>query len=422
MQGGATFGQALVGALSGAAGIIGGVTSAIVGLVTYVYNFVSILKDGENASNILGASLGGLSAAAGGFLIALGVGASVATGGIVAAVIAAVAAVGMLTALIINHWDEIKAALGTAWTWFYDNVLAPIGEWFANAAMWFYNNVITPIVNFFGPIVSAIIDMVVLIYTRVKEIITGIIAAIASIFTKVWEIFFKIVEIAVALGQAFYTYVIQPVATAIGKAAVWFYNTLIKPIINVFANVGTWLYNTIIQPIWNKIVWLKDKAVDLFRSVGTTVVNFVSNLFKKIINAVLSGIEDKINRFIRLLNGAITIINKIPGVDIAKVTEISIPRLADGGFVNEGQMFVAREAGPEMVGSIGKRTAVANNDQIVDSVSQGVYRAVVQAMGQSGGNQVVEAKVNDKVLFEVVVSRNRQETMRTGVSPLLGGV
>ena len=95
---------------------------------------------------------------------------------------------------------------------------------------------------------------------------------------------------------------------------------------------------------------------------------------------------------------------------------------AAGGFPTEGQMFVAREAGPELVGSIGSRTAVANNDQIVDSVSQGVYRAVVQAMGQSGGNQVVEAKVNDKVLFEVVLNRNRQETMRTGYSPLLGGV
>ena len=95
---------------------------------------------------------------------------------------------------------------------------------------------------------------------------------------------------------------------------------------------------------------------------------------------------------------------------------------AAGGFPATGEMFVAREAGPEMVGSIGNRTAVANNDQIVEAVSSGVYQAVVSAMGQSGGNQVVEAKVNDKVLFEVVVNRNRQETMRTGVSPLLGGV
>ena len=93
-----------------------------------------------------------------------------------------------------------------------------------------------------------------------------------------------------------------------------------------------------------------------------------------------------------------------------------------GGFPTDGEMFIAREAGPEMVGSIGNRTAVVNNDQIVESVSKGVYQAVASAMGQSGGTQVVEAKINDKVLFEVVVDRNRRETMRTGASPLLGGV
>ena len=101
---------------------------------------------------------------------------------------------------------------------------------------------------------------------------------------------------------------------------------------------------------------------------------------------------------------------------------IKFKAYAMGGFPAEGEMFIAREAGPEMVGTIGNKTAVANNDQIVESVSSGVYQAVVQAMGQSGGAQVVEAKINDKVLFEVVVDRNRQETIRTGHSPLLGGV
>lgn len=95
---------------------------------------------------------------------------------------------------------------------------------------------------------------------------------------------------------------------------------------------------------------------------------------------------------------------------------------ANGGFPTEGQMFIANEAGPELVGSIGNRTAVANNDQIVESVSRGVYQAVAAAMGSSNGDRVVEAKVNDKVLFEVMVSRARQETVRTGYNPLLGGV
>ena len=420
VTGAGTVGEAITFAFGGAAGIISGITLAISGLIGYISNLVNMIREGESVSNILGTALGGLATAAGGFLIAIGAGATVATGGIVAAVIAAIAAVGMLTAIIINHWDEIKAAIGTAWTWLYDNVLAPVGEWFAGAANWFYLNVITPIVNFFAPVVDAIVEMAVLIYNRVKEIVTGIGEAIGTIISKVAEIALKIGEIFVALGVAAYTYIIEPFINWIVGAATWVYNTFISPIINFFVELGKSAYKYIVKPIYDKVIWLRDKAIELFKKIGTSVVDFISNLLKSTINGMLDIIERKINSFIRLLNGAIDLINKIPGVSITKVTEISIPRLAEGGMVDQGQMFIAREAGPELVGNIGNRAAVANNDQIVSAVSKGVYQAVVQAMGQSG-NQTVEAKVNDKVLFEVVVNRNRQETMRTGYNPLLGG-
>ncbi len=48
---------------------------------------------------------------------------------------------------------------------------------------------------------------------------------------------------------------------------------------------------------------------------------------------------------------------------------------------------MAREAGPELVGTVGGRTAVANNDQIVEGIRQGVYEAVTAANG-SGNNDV----------------------------------
>ena len=48
---------------------------------------------------------------------------------------------------------------------------------------------------------------------------------------------------------------------------------------------------------------------------------------------------------------------------------------AKGGFPNMGEMFVARENGPEMVGRMGRRNAVANNNQIVDGIRAGVYEA-----------------------------------------------
>ena len=54
---------------------------------------------------------------------------------------------------------------------------------------------------------------------------------------------------------------------------------------------------------------------------------------------------------------------------------------ASGGFPSTGELFIAREAGPEMVGSIGKRTAVANNNQIVSAVSAGVAKAVSSVVG-----------------------------------------
>ena len=66
-------------------------------------------------------------------------------------------------------------------------------------------------------------------------------------------------------------------------------------------------------------------------------------------------------------------------------------KFAEGGFPTEGQLFIAREAGAEMVGSIGGRTAVANNDQIVEGIRQGVYEAVMAA--NSNGNNNFDVRV-----------------------------
>lgn len=82
---------------------------------------------------------------------------------------------------------------------------------------------------------------------------------------------------------------------------------------------------------------------------------------------------------------------------------------AVGGFVQSGQMFIAREAGAELVGSIGNRTAVANNDQIVESVSQGVYEAVLAAMGggQSQGDIVIQIDGRELLRASQTAERNR---------------
>ncbi len=98
----------------------------------------------------------------------------------------------------------------------------------------------------------------------------------------------------------------------------------------------------------------------------------------------------------------------------------NVPGLATGGFPSMGQMFIAREAGPELVGTIGSRNAVVNNDQIVESVSSGVYRAVCAALssGQGSGGKAV-ITLDKKVLGEFAIGYINGKTRETGLSPIL---
>jgi phage-related protein len=402
--GAATFGEAFVYVFQGVAGIFSGIVLGIVSIIGYVNNLIDMIKNGENVSNVLGASIAGLGGAGAAFLIAIGVGATVATGGIAALVVGIVAAVGIITAIVINHWDEIKAALSTAWTWLYGTVIKPVVDFFVGVATWFYSHVIKPIADFFAPIFELIFYYIGLVFSKVVEIVGGIVKAVGSIVKKVAEIVMKIVEIVVALGKAFYTYVITPV-------------------VDFFVSVAKLANQYIFKPIYDGLKWLVDKATAFFKPIITGVVNFFSDTFKGVINGVLWGIEWVINGFIKMLNGAIDLINKIPGVNITKVTELSIPRLAEGGIVSEGQMFIAREAGPELVGSIGRKTAVANNDQIVSGIESGVYRAMVaaNANGNSGGTQTIRIinEIDGDVVGEKVIKYHNGRVMQTGVSPLL---
>lgn len=133
-----------------------------------------------------------------------------------------------------------------------------------------------------------------------------------------------------------------------------------------------------------------------------------------------------------------------------------VPRYADGGLPDGSQLFWARESGPELVGTLGSRTAVMNNDQIVASVSSGVARAMsavrfkmnatpqlIMNEGNKQDNSDVIARDNAQIInlltqlvkavndkdFEVnldgrAITRNTVENInnqikQTGVSPIM---
>ena len=181
-------------------------------------------------------------------------------------------------------------------------------------------------------------------------------------------------------------------------------------------DIKTW-YSTKVAPKFTKDYWMEK-------------FSGLKDAFSAQIKAMVNTGIGYINTFIGWLNekmkfswDAFEIAGKeiVPGGSIQLFTIPKLPTLASGGFVNEGQMFIAREAGPELVGNINGRTTVANNDQIVAAVSQGVYSAVVAAMGNNSGSN--EQNINiylDGKQITASVEKRQSERGRTLMGNQLG--
>jgi hypothetical protein len=144
----------------------------------------------------------------------------------------------------------------------------------------------------------------------------------------------------------------------------------------------------------------------------------VESTFSTLLNALITKFEAFSNRCRTAMNNLMRdFSNTMGSVSVSstgKVTYTAMPsvrieRFAYGGFPEPGQMFIARESGPEMVGTIGSRTAVANNDQIVEAIQQGVYEAVMAASSNGGGD--IHISIDGKPV-EATVTRRQYSNNR----------
>lgn len=115
---------------------------------------------------------------------------------------------------------------------------------------------------------------------------------------------------------------------------------------------------------------------------------------------------------------AANIAEKLFGRRALPYLDVGWKTYAQGGLPPVGEMFIAREAGPELVGRIGNRSAVVNNDQIVEAVSQGVYSAVVAAMGSGQSGQAVNVYLDGKQITAAVEKHQYER----GAALMTGGM
>lgn len=122
---------------------------------------------------------------------------------------------------------------------------------------------------------------------------------------------------------------------------------------------------------------------DMERNAGSSLNNLY-NSFKNIWNNIKAVMADAVRNLQNMMNFQWSLphlavphfsINGTFSLKPPKVPSIDVQWYANGGFPDSGELFMARESGPELVGRMGGGTAVANNDQIVDGISQGVAMA-----------------------------------------------
>lgn len=300
------------------------------------------------------------------------------------------------------------------------------------------SGVIEGVTNLGGTLLGTLIPNIV---NGVATFFSNLCADIAQFFTNAWD---SICALWSTVGNWFNTKVITPVDTffsTLGTKIATSFTTSWTKVKAEWGVVTDWFESKIIAPVQTAFesmcssvggffVSLWDRIAGVFAGVGgwfqSNVVDAINSAFRALVNGAISLLERMLNGIIRPLNNFIGKVNSvlsIVGGGISTISYVSIPRLANGGFVDEGQLFIAREAGAEMVGRIGRKTAVANNDQIVESVSQGVYEAVQRASGETNSSNsrpiTVIVQMNGKELFRQMVDENNAAIRATGFSPLL---
>ena len=356
----------------------------------------------------------------------------------------------------ISTWEAIKSFFATLPEWFSTTIVEPVKKFFSDLwektkelaiaawegikeiystiSGWIDENIIQPVTEFFKTLWDKVKELAIEAWEGIKEIyatISGwieekIITPVSDFFKEMWaEIKDLAIEAWDGIKSTFSTisgWIKEKIITPVGQffSELWTGFTdkarqAWDAVKEVFGKVGQFFRETF-ESAWRGIVNVFSVAGEIFINIRDGILS----AFKWIVNSLITGINNVvaipfngINEALMLLKN-LTILDMQPFANLRLISVPQIPLLADGGFVSTGQMFIAREAGPEMVGKIGGKTGVINNDQIVTAVSEGVYSAVVAALqqGGNGGTSNVNVYLDGKQIYASVRKTESERGMK----------
>lgn len=205
---------------------------------------------------------------------------------------------------------------------------------------------------------------IMLIVTLIVALVAGIVTFIATNdearakFIEVWN---KIKATAKSVLDAivgFFKSAWESIKSA-WNACTSYFSGLWDKIKNVYANTKSW-FSTTFKNAWEAVknsfsgwgaffdgLWTKIK--NKFSDIGANIATAINGSVKAGINGVIGAVESIINKGIGLINSAISLANKLPGVSIGSLGYLNLPRMAKGGIVNKSTIAEIGENGAEAV-------------------------------------------------------------------------
>ena len=265
--------------------------------------------------------------------------------------------------LMTQQWADFSQILVDLWDEHGKKLIDNIGEFVVKTIDLFqsiWDNVINPIIKPFLESLKKLWD------EHLKDLIKNIGDFVAELINDALTIYNKFIEPIVSwlLEQ------LKPAFSLLGEFIGDTLNSVLGTISNIVSAIVQ-RFEGIIEFITGVFTGDWDKAWQGVQDIFKGLVDGLVEIFKIPLNLIIDGI----NKFIGGLN-KIKIPDWVPAVGGKGFHIDKLKKLEDGGFVETGEMFIAREAGPEMVGKIGNKTAVANNEQIAKALTNALITAL----------------------------------------------
>lgn len=306
--------------------------------------------------------------------------------------------------LIYKNWDTIKKKAKELWDGI-KNVFSGIADWFKEK------------------------------FEAARDAVHKAFSGIGKWFKNRYDDIKKVFD---AVGKWFgdkFNIAYEKVKTAFKGIGKWF-KSRYDDITGVFSGIGGWFKDRFGEA-WDNIkgafknvgsffkgLW--KKIVGCFTNVGTKIGNAVGGAFKSSVNAVFKTVENIVNGFIKTINGAIKIINKIPGVNIGKINTVKLPRLAQGGYVKPNTPQLAMIGDNRHQGEV-----VAPEDKLKEMAAEAarmsggssvysaeILKVLLQILDAINGMNL-ELSIDGKKLKDVIVKKINQNTIATGVCEII---